>query len=165
MDYTISIIPPNGGLESIYSNIRHTQGFESVGFLAHIFLEPTDVSFANLQFAEGTTTATASGFFAADNGEVHPATNPPLAIGPCDSVVGCQVHGGDEIDSGDHLPPFSIGDFLWQIPWQHKAPTGSLTNFTIVYHHETADANGRGTIAKGGAGPYAKNANDPTTTY
>jgi hypothetical protein len=164
-DRTISIIPPNGGLESIYSNIRHTQGYESVGFLAHIFLEPTDVSFVNLQFAEGTNTAVASGFFASANGEVHQASNPPLAIFPCDSVLGCQVHGGDQVDSDDNPPPFSVGDFLWQIPWQYQSSTGSLTNFTIVYHHETADANGKGTIAKGGAGPYTKNASDPTTTY
>jgi hypothetical protein len=54
---------------------------------------------------------------------------------------------------------------LWQIPWQYKTSTGFLTNFTTVNHHETADANGRGTIEKGGAGPFAKNASDPTTTY
>ncbi len=70
-DYTITIVTPSGGLESKSSNVRHTQGFESVGFQARIFLEPTDVSFANLLFAEGTTTATASGFFAAFNGQVH----------------------------------------------------------------------------------------------
>jgi hypothetical protein len=164
-DYSISIIPPNGGLESRFSNLRHTQGYESVGFEAHIYLEPTDVSFANLQFAEGTDTATASGFFAASNGQVHPPTNPPVSIGQCDSVIGCEVNGTDTIDSGNNPPPFSVGDFLWQIPWQYKSSTGSLTAFTIVNHHETADATGKGTIEKGGAGPFSKNASDPTSSY
>ena len=164
-DYTINIRPPNGGLESLISNIRHTFGFESVGFQAHIYLEPTDVSFANLLFAEGTTTAQASGFFASDNGEVHPASASPLAIGPCDGVLGCLVHGYDEVDSGDNPPLFSVGDFLWQIPWQYKTATSVLINFTTANHHETADATGRGTIEKAGAGPFAKNATDPTTTY
>jgi hypothetical protein len=164
-DYSISIIPPNGGLESKFSNIRHTQGYESVGFQAHVYLEPTDVSFANLQFAEGTDTAVASGFFAASNGAVHPPTNPPVSIGSCDSVLGCEVIATDTIDSGDNPPPFSVGDFLWQIPWQYKSSTGSLTAFTTVYHHETADATGKGTIEKGGAGPFSKNASDPTSSY
>jgi hypothetical protein len=164
-DYTITIVAPSGGLLSPFSNIRHRQGYESVGFEAHTFLLPTDVSFINLQFAEGSTTATASGFFAHFNGQVHPPTNPPLAIGPCDSVIGCEVHGQDTVDSGDNPPPFSIGDFLWPIPWQYKTSTGALTNFATANHHETAAANGRGTIEKAGAGPFAKNAGDPTTTY
>ncbi len=81
------------------------------------------------------------------------------------SVPPAQVHGLDQVDSLDNPPPFSVGDFLWQIPWQYKTSTGPLTNFTTANHHETADANGRGTIEKAGAGPFAKNASDPTTTY
>jgi hypothetical protein len=44
-------------------------------------------------------------------------------------------------------------------------PTGSLTNFTTANHHETADATGRGTIEKAGAGPFSKNASDPTSSF
>jgi hypothetical protein len=170
-DYSIAIITPSGGLESKFSNVRHKQGDVSVGFLAHIFLEPTDVSFANLQFAEGSAPAVASGYFGPLNGHLHPPTSSPVPIGSCDSVIGCEVAatGGDQIDTGDDPPPFSNGDFLWSIPWQYQAPGGALTTFTTVNHHSTAVATSStaatATIEKGGAGPFSKNSSDPTTTY
>jgi hypothetical protein len=164
-DYTMTIVAPSGGLSSKFTNIRHTQGYISVGFQAHGYLEPTDVSFANLEFAEGTTVGVGSGYFSFLNGEVHEPTSPTLSIGNCDSVIGCEVIGADEVDSGDNAPPFSTGDFLWAIPWQYQAPGGSLTTFTTADHHMTATQNGTGTISKAGAGPYSKNASDPTTTF
>jgi hypothetical protein len=168
-DYTITIVTPSGGLETksgLY-NIRHTQGYISVGFRAVAFLGPTDVSFANLHFAEGSALAVASGYFASLNGHAHPPTSTPLpTIGSCDSVIGCQVlNVVDTVDTQDDPPPFSSGDFLWPIPWQYQAPGGALTTFTTVNHHSTADATGTATISKAGAGPFSKNASDPTTTY
>ncbi len=164
-DYTLTIVTPSGGLLSKFTNIRHTQGYISVGFEGHGYLLPTDVSFANLEFAEGTAVGQGSGFYAFLNGEVHEPTSPTLSIANCDSVIGCEIIGADEVDSGDNPPPFSTGDFLWPVPWQYQAPGGSLTTFTTANHHMTADQNGNGTISKAGAGPYSKNASDPTTSY
>jgi hypothetical protein len=165
-DYTITIVAPSDGLLVKNSNVRHTQGYISVGFRGLIFLDPTDVSFANLQFAEGSVSAVASGYFASLNGSSHPPTTPPASIGSCDSVIGCQVLGVvDTVDTNDDPPPFSTGDFLWAIPWQYQAPGGVLTTFTTANHHSTANAAGTATIQKAGAGPFSKNATDPTTSY
>jgi len=164
-DYTLTVVAPTGGLLVKISNIRHTQGYISVGFQGSIFLQPTDVSFANLQFAEASALAAASGYFASLNGEAHPPTNPPVTVGRCDSVIGCQVLANDTVDTDDDPPPFSTGDFLWAIPWDYEAPGGALTQFIIVNHHQTASPDGTATIEKAGAGPFSKNASDPTTTY
>jgi hypothetical protein len=167
-DYTITIVAPSSGLETksgLY-NIRHTQGYISVGFKGIAFLGPTDVSFANLHFAEGSALAVASGYFASLNGDPHPPTPNPLPAGSCDSVIGCQVLSAvDTVDTGDDPPPFSSGDFVWPIPWQYQAPGGALTTFTTANHHSTAAATGTATISKAGAGPFSKNASDPTTSY
>ncbi len=138
-------------------------GFESVGFQGHVYLTPTDVSFSNVKFQEGTANAVATGFFASVNGEVHPLGD-VLSIANCNINTGC-TPGDDTVDSNDNPPPFSVGDFLWAIPWQYQASGGAFIAFTTVNHHETADATGLATIEKAGAGPYSKNASDPTSTY
>jgi hypothetical protein len=165
-DYTITVVTPSGGLLSKSSNVRHTQGYISVGFQGHIFIAPTDVSFVNVEFAEGSASGVGSGYFAFLNGYQHPPTDPPASVGFCDSVLGCEVLNTiDQVDTGDGPPPFSNGDFLWPIPWQYQAPGGALTTFMTANHHQTADATGTATISKAGAGPFSKNASDPTTSY
>jgi hypothetical protein len=163
-DYTITIITPSGGHLTRFSGLRHTMGFASVGFQAHIYLEPANVSFANLFFSEGTVAAVASGFYAVFNGIPHSATATPIAIGNCNITTGC-LGGTDTVDTNDKGPPFSVGDFLWAIPWQYKVTGGTLKNFTVANHHQMADAAGKATIEKAGAGPFSKNANDPPSSY
>jgi hypothetical protein len=98
------------------------------------------VSFANLQFTEATAAAVASGYFSSLNGEQHAATSPPVSIGLCDGLLGCQVLTLDTVDTTDDPPPFSNGDFLWPIPWRYQAPGGALTTFTTANHYQTAVA-------------------------
>ena len=50
-------------------------------------------------------------------------------------------------------------------PWSYMAPDGVAKRFTTVTHHQHTDASGRTIIEKAGAGPFSKNANDPTSTY
>jgi hypothetical protein len=71
----------------------------------------------------------------------------------------------DTIDTGDKGPPFSVGEFTWPIPREYRVNGGPATQYTVVTHHQTADAAGKATIEKGGAGPFSKNANDPTSSY
>jgi hypothetical protein len=99
------------------SNLRHRVGFAGVGYLGNIFLEPTDVSFANVSFGEGTVNAVTSGFYANSNGLPHPQDSFG-GVGGCNVVTRCLVTPHDQVDSGDKGPPFSGGDFLWAIPWQ-----------------------------------------------
>jgi hypothetical protein len=68
--------------------------------------------------------------------------------------------------------PYAAGDFLWQIPWRFGVavpspgkPPSDSTMFTTANQHATADATGRATIEKKGAGPFFADANDPTSGY
>jgi hypothetical protein len=127
-----------------------------------------DVSFRNVDFREGSVAAIASGFFAGINGIQHPTTATALTIGGCDPVNGCQVNGMDTVYTGDWSPPFSAGDFVWNIPWQYAVVPRAWVTFTTATHHQWADAApnlGRAHIEKKGAGPFTKDANDPTSGY
>jgi len=135
-----------------------------VGFLGNIFLEPTDVSFANVTFGEGTVNAVASDFYANLNGSPHPQNNFG-GVGGCNVTTGCLVFQFDEVYTGTKGPPFSIGDFLWAIPWQYWVGSAARTQFATANHHQFTDATGKASIEKAGAGPFSKNASDPTSTY
>jgi len=146
------------------SNLRHTTGTAGVGFLGNIFLEPATVSFAGITFGEGTVNAVASGFYASFNGLAHPA-DAFSSVGSCSSTSGCLISPTDMVDTNDKSGPFSIGDFLWAIPWQYFVGSGSRTTFTTANHHQFTDAAGKASIEKAGAGPFSKNVSDPTSTF
>lgn len=132
--YTVLIVPPQGHL-STFNNIHHVQGFISVGFMAHIYLTPTYVSFAHLKFQEASVTGIGSGYFAPINGVVHPLGS-LLAISGCNISTGC-IAGNDTVDTNSNPPPFSAGDFLWPIPWEYQNKAGTMTTFMTANHHET----------------------------
>ena len=163
-NYTITIVAPSGAHMTRVSGLRHTNGLAGVGFRGNIFLEPADVSFANLSFTEGSVAGVGSGFYARHNGRIHATTSSPVTIGSCNVTTGCRVNGTDTVDTGDDGPPFSAGDFLWAIPWRYHVGS-SITAFTTANHHQTADAAGKTTIEKAGAGPFSKNASDPTSPF
>ncbi len=157
-----SIIAPSSAYmrQTPGTNVIHHQGFISVGFSGEGFLLPTDVSFSNLSFQEGQATATATGFFASANGAVHPPGG-VFAVTGCNIVTGCKAFD-DFIFSGDWSPPFANGNFNWPIPWRYVV-NGSPVQFFTANHHMTSDAAGNATIEKAGAGPFTKNASDPTS--
>jgi hypothetical protein len=144
--YTINIVPPSGAYEVKCSNLFHTHNFISVEFLGHIYLTPTDVSFARLSFREGTANAIATGYFASDNGRAHPV-GIVVPISGCNTSTGC-LAGGDQVGVDDSNTPFSTGDFVWHLPWAYQILSGTFTTFTTVTHHDTAAASGLATIEK-----------------
>ncbi len=149
------------------TNILHVQGTWSCAFLGEIFLLPADVSFSNILMREGSAPAVASGYLASLNGQIHDA-GPLCSVGPGDSTAGCKVNIlEDKVVTGilTPPPPFSDGDFLWEIPWEYCAGDSPLKVFTIAQHHATADSNGKATISKKGAGPFSRMASDPTTDF
>jgi hypothetical protein len=135
-----------------------------VGYLGNIFIEPTNVSFANVSFSEGAVNAVASGFYANFNGLPHPQ-NSFGGDGGCNVATGCLVTPHDQVDSNDKGPPFSGGDLLWAIPWQYWVGSASRTQFKTANHHQFTDATGKPSIEKAGAGPFSKNVSDSTSTY
>ena len=119
--HTLQIIEPSGAymVQKPGSNIKHTNGFWDVGFHGHFFLLPTDVSFKNIQFREGTVPAVATGWLAHWNNQVH-ATGVAVSVSQGNSTTGCQVLGQDQVYSGRKAPPFGNGTFHWPIPWEHR---------------------------------------------
>jgi hypothetical protein len=165
-EVSFEIIKPIDGViqQDPDTNLRHTQGTWSVGFLGRAFLRPTDVSFIGINFAEGRTTAKADGFLEDRNGEVHPVGE-LQAVGPGNITTGSPVRATDEIFSGRKGPPFSKGTFRWEIPWEFSVGGGSFEEFTIANEVMTADAEGTATIEKKGSGEFRRRAQDPTESF
>jgi hypothetical protein len=165
-DTNLTIVAPSGAymVQAPGTGIWHTQNTASVGFKGHPYLEPKDVSFKNIEFREGTCTATASGFYAYQNGDVHPV-GIWVSVGSGNSTTGCRVLGEDQVQSAPKGPPYSVGDFNWPIPWEYRVAAGSATQCYTANHHKYADATGKCCIEKAGAGPFCKNAADPTSGY
>jgi hypothetical protein len=165
----IAIVEPNDArmVQKPGSNIFHVNGTWSCAFLGEIFLLPADVSFTNILMREGSVAAVASGYLAGLSGQIHD-TGPLCSVGPGDSVNGCKVNiVADQVVTGILMPPpdFSDGDFLWEIPWEYSAGNSPLKTFTTAPHHATADAGGRATISKKGAGPFSRMPSDPTSPF
>jgi hypothetical protein len=79
-------------------------------------------------------------------------------------VKGCKVDVIDEVYSGEKAPPppYAEGDFNWPIPWQYRAPEGSVTTLTIANHHATSDSSGQAVLEKKGASGSRVPSNDTT---
>lgn len=164
---TITIIEPQGAkmVQQPGTGILHVNDTWSCAFIGDVYLLPASVSFANVMIREASVPAAASGFLAQLNGQLH-EVGPLCSIGPGNSVTGCKVNMvGDKVSTGVFGPPYSDGDFLWDIPWEFTVGGSSLRAFTRIQHRSTADANGTAAIAKGGAGPFSKVPSDSTTGF
>src|SRR6185503_6436464 len=127
------------------NTIRHTNGMAGAGFLAHMRLQPTGVSFSNIEVREGKFRGVASGSFAHENGREH-QTGPWLAVDAPNEVL-----GADHIDSGDVDAPFVSGRFDWNIPWEYRVGGGgTVRHIDYIVHWQTINAAGFVTIEKGG---------------
>jgi hypothetical protein len=165
----ITIVEPNDAqmIQKPGTGILHVNGTWSCAFLGEIFLLPTDVSFTNILMREGSVPAVASGYLASLDGQVHDA-GPLCSVGTGDIAAGCKVNiQEDKVVTGILAPPppFSDGDFLWEIPWEYSVGNSALQVFTTAQHHATADTNGQATISKKGAGPFSRMASAPTTGF
>jgi hypothetical protein len=145
------------------TGIWHIQNTASVGFKGYIYLNPKNVSFENIKFREDTCTATASGFYAYQNGLIHPQGS-WCFVGSGDISTGCRVLATDTVEAEPKGPPYSIGDFNWPIPWQWLC-AGISSTFQTVNQHKFADNLGKCSYEKAGAGPFPKNAADPNSGY
>ncbi len=143
------------------SNVFHTHGQADAGFRGNIFLQPPGVSYQNLEVREGEFKGVGSGYYAAQNNMVHPATAAAVAI-----VNGNQVNGMDTIYSGNQGPPWSAGKFEWNIPWQYRiVGTNDWTTFAYANHVQEINALGAVSIGKFNAGPFTTKPSDPDQAY
>jgi outer membrane protein OmpA-like peptidoglycan-associated protein len=164
--HRIFIVAPSGSYmeKQPGTNIRHINGNASVGFRGLSYLLPRDVSFSNIERREGNATGVGIGFYGYLNGRVH-ATGSWFTVGPGNIATGCLVNTVDTVFTGAKGPPYSVGFFLWPIERQYRVGTGAPVTFTIANHIQWVDAAGKATITKHGAGPFSRNAADPTSTY
>ena len=145
------------------TQIKHVQYTCSAGFLGISFLLPTDVSFSNLMQRETMCVASATGYYAGRNGQIHPSGDWRGVLGG-NIASGCQTDDSDRCYSGVGCEPYGDGDFLWPIPWQYRGDDLVSHVFVTAQQHITANTAGRCEISKLGAGPLGANALDPTTT-
>ncbi|MCI5224184.1 MAG: hypothetical protein D3924_16315 [Candidatus Electrothrix sp. AR4] len=164
----ITVIAPNGvNLIHDGSNIWHVNGRASVGFRAISYLRPTNVSFSNIRTQEGTVAGIANGFFAGDNGDMHPMPG-WNNVGPGNIANGCkELYNYDTIESGPHNGPYAVGNFTWNIPIEYDDGTNGVQAIPggTLSHVERIEANGDMTIHKGAGGPFTKRLNDPNSNY
>ena len=165
--YNKSTTPPSGGymIQKPGTGVRHTVNTCSAGFLGISYITPKNVSFTNLETREGYCLGIGTGFYSSFNGDPH-ATGSWNGVDDGDINNGCKEdYPQDEIWT-EQGPPYSIGDFVWPIPVEYKADDGVVHTLTANQnHHEEADANGKCTISKYGAGPFSKNASDPNSSW
>ncbi|HSR68204.1 MAG TPA: hypothetical protein VLU25_09700 [Acidobacteriota bacterium] len=165
-----TVVVPSGAYlkQTPGTGIRHTMGKAGVGFAGTPYLEPKDVSFAEIQVREGQATADATGFLSADDNKEHPPSAARM-VGSCTVQNGCQVETTDFVDSGDWSPnlppePWSAGTFTWEIPLEYRNSQDNWVEFATWTHLATIDSNGKMTISKGGLS-FSRNWFDPTSSF
>lgn len=162
--YDKTVVAPRGTrMTRASANVKHTQGIASAGILLYYWLDPKDVSFSNLTFGEGTTTATgATGIYVS----VPPGDHPQNYFGAIlngDSAKGCRVSGTDGAFS-QRSPWAPGGTYTWSIPSQYIDDTSTRHSFGSQNHVPTIQPNGDMTMAKGGHSGSAA-LNDPTSGW
>ncbi len=125
----------------------------SAGFYMEIYFHPTNVSFHNLWFVEGSCPATVTGYWEG-RGSNH-LLGSAISVGFGNITTGCPV-AFDTVAHKSNPPPYSGltwsgGTWDWPIPWYYGF-SGSVTGtqFTTANHHEEIDSNGTITISKKG---------------
>jgi len=163
--YKRKIIPPSGTrMTRATGNVRHTRGTASAGIALHYWLNPTDVSFSNLEFGEDACPATgATGIYVTSPPGNH-GQNTFGAILGGNSVTGCRVNSMD--GAWTIRNPWAPGGrFTWRIPTQYIDDTATRNTFgNRQRHRPTIQRNGTTTMTKGGQSGTAA-VGDPTSGW
>ena len=158
---SMTIVAPTGLAFTRVGNIKHTNGSADAGFRGAVTLQPAGVSYQQLVIREGEFKGKGTGYYAAQNNLVHPATGAGVAI-----VNGNAVSRQDEIYSGIQGQPWTAGEFQWHIPWQYQLiGTQAWVTFAYADHVQSITALGAVSIGKYNAGPFTTKPSDPTQNY
>ena len=155
------------------NNVRHFYGIPSAGIRLYYWLDPTDVSFNNLKFGEGSCpTTNALGYFTQcypnyPGGSTIPGHSQNYFgnITGGNSTTGCQVEGIDGASAGADTTQWAAGSYTWSIPAEYIDDTASRHSFGSNKNHVgTIQSNGDTSISKGGQADSAA-LNDPTSDW
>jgi hypothetical protein len=159
----ISVISPAGTrMTRATGNVWHINGTASAGIALFYWITPTDVSFRELSFGEGTCPAIgATGIYTHTVGAHDENTFGAILGG--NLLNGCRVSARDgartlyqDWDDG--------GTFSWRIPTQYIDDTSTRNTFGFQIHNPTIQPNGTTTMRKGGQSVTAA-VNDPTSGW
>jgi len=169
------IVPSGTRMTRVNPNhVYHKQYAASVGIRLYYWLDPTEVSFKYLAFAEGSCpSSNVSGFYLTcepwnsyPNGtQMRPHEEVLFgAILGGDIGTGCRVYGVDRASTGD-ANPWDAGSFTWVIPSEYIDGTGSHHSFGSQTQVGTYDENGYATVTKGAAEPGSAASIDPDSPW
>ena len=125
---TFQVIEPSGVRMIQHGTvIQHVQGQPSAGFLGDPYIQPSDVSFYNIQVRELDCAPTKSGYYTANTQTSHGANASYVSVQDPNSN-GSPVQGTDHIWSG-YIPsitgpPYQAGSLEFDIPWEYKVGSG-----------------------------------------
>jgi hypothetical protein len=153
---------------------RHLPNSWNVSFVGNQFLEPTKVSFHNIEFSEGEAPARyrpSKRDWRVPNQQDHKA-GPWVDVAPAvDGKDGSKCSGDDWVSSGNHTdlsprPPGKPATMTWRIPWYWRlAGTNSPgREFTKVDHVAYDYGQGKARLTKGGVDVSA-DATDPAQWF
>jgi hypothetical protein len=143
VNLNFNIIAPTGALlENVPDTLDTSTNPLALSYYANWYVQPDDVSFYNVQIAEGVTNSIATGYFyPAENNETHvpgiPLQGGTVVPGKGTLCGGGYPLGSDHISGGSEGPPYSNGTFTWHIPWSYITPDGKTNYFTTVDHIKT----------------------------
>jgi len=152
-EYDRTVIAPSGTrMTRVNNHVWHLYGFASAGIKLYYWLDPTNVSFRYLTFAENGCPATGATWYYIDN---PPGDHPPnyfnggIILGG-DAVTGCRVEYYDlAFECNSTWVPG--GTYIWSIPAKYKDDTGSWNIFGAHQNHNPVMLyDGTTTINKGG---------------
>jgi hypothetical protein len=162
---TFTVIPPNGAAFTASNPFYHDKTIPSAGFTAKpIVIQPTTVSFYNIEVREGTGKAVANGVFLHLNGKKHKKGD-YLSIGQDNTIL---PPGIDEVAIYGSTEGVQNGNYSGTLTWpiaqlyrQVKSKDKGV-DYTTLTCNTVSDQSGTTTTSKGGATKTFKR-NDPTT--
>jgi hypothetical protein len=156
---SIEILEPSGGFITKLSGPKHIANTWSTGFKGVIHITPSNVSFFNLSFYEGSCPIELSGWLNTNQ------FNIPHAQGPSNRITSKnEVDYEDNIYTGSKGPPYGVGTWHWDIPWNIITNSNRTISLGAFRQLATSDANGKAVITKGGR-TQESNAADPTSDW
>ena len=158
--------------------VRHTQWFASAGIELWYWLNPSNVSFSNLRFKEGSCSPTnVTGYFECCEpmqSQVYPngaiIRDHPAWADPGHAIITVDYHGSLMDGEPDHAwtgeaNPYAYGHFTWPIPTLYQDEASSnwheVESGTIDQTASFKNA-GAATITKDSAASGSAALNDPT---
>ena len=132
------------------STVIHTHNRANSGFLADVYLTPSDVSFEEVEIRERDARAVATGVYNALNGDSH-YPGGPKSVGPVIEGLDSKLSFSDQVYSGpgQSAPRFVPGHIYWKIPVEFcvlsdgcDPQKGAWTPFTTVTQMHTLESDG-----------------------